>query len=145
MTIQTLVNQWFLDPISGKPFSEPVTNQCGHSYSKRSLEKWNEKEKKNECPLCRAPIQMLIKNVLFEQAVAYVSDESNKNFTSTNQFTDEERGVVESAIQAISQQQTRDASASIPTRLTPYFSEGINLVHVSTAYSRQVSSNKGCF
>ena len=142
----TLATQWFLDPISGKPFTDPLMNHCGHSYDKVSLEQWKTKEKEtqNICPLCRAPIQALIHNLLLQQAASIASSPDHKNFTEANQLDDESQEIIGRAIQAISQQRARDELNNTPIRLTPYLG-GEGVLNRVAECSREVSQeSKRC-
>jgi hypothetical protein len=136
MTI-AIAQQYFLDPISGKFLTDPVINHCGHSYSRASLNQWKAHTKHNECPFCLAPFESLIDNVLIRQAVAIASALPHKEYTRVDQFTDEDREIVEVAIAQITKRRELDQAGNIPSKLDPYF--GSSALDQAAAYSKTVS------
>lgn len=120
MTI-SIVRQYFLDPIGGEPFADPILNHCGHSYSRVLLDRWKAHTNQNACPLCKAPFQSLIDNEILRQAADIASVPANRNYTRVDQFADEDREIIEVAIAQITQQRELDQSSNVPSKLDPYF------------------------
>ena len=121
----TIAQQYFLDPIGGQVFADPVMNVCGHSYNKTVLYQWKDLTKKNECPLCRTGLQTLIVNRLLQQAAKLVLDPPYREYTQVDQVTnDEHREIIEGAIAHITKRREQDQCAAIPSKLDPYFGSG---------------------
>lgn len=125
-----IAQQFFLDPISGKPLGDEnstvMINQCGHFYNDSTLRRWLNETKQRKCPLCQASIQSLIEAALIGQAAAIVNTSTHREYTQLNQFTDEDRETVEAAIQDISKKRASDTANNTPVRLDPYFGSSIS-------------------
>lgn len=115
----------FEDPISLERMTNPMINSgCGHSYEAEQINGWIASRiaanATPNCPLCRAPIEQLVANLLLKQGLQILDAQSNSLAERIEDLTDEDREDLERAIAHIQQrrQANQMANPPIPDRLS---------------------------
>jgi hypothetical protein len=112
----------FIDPISFEMMKDPVMNQCGHVFCREQIEGWRALKIREgavpSCPLCREPIQNLVKNVLVKNAIEVLNDPDNAHVNSIEDFPDDEqRERVQQALDRLESRWKQDDAQGVPHRL----------------------------
>lgn len=121
MKLRVALTDTFIDPISHTRMTDPVINDCGHTFERGQLNGWNQKNitpgSVPLCPLCKEPIKNLVPNMLIQYALEILDSPDNEAVNNISELFEEDQMTVQRAIQHITDRRTVDISRGIPDRL----------------------------
>ncbi len=118
MSLRTALMYTFTDPISHQRMQDSVIIECGHTFERKQLNGWSQKNVTPggvpTCPLCKAPFKNLVPNMLINKALVVLVRLEDEMFRARVSFFEEDRENIQRAIHHATERRAADRAKKIP-------------------------------